>query len=186
MKIAEGIWTIQNVLAEAECQEYISLAEVSGFTSAPITTMGGFEMRPDIRNNTRVILDDHDRARDLWRRVRDHIPPVLEGRQALGLNERFRFYRYDVGQYFAPHYDGFHRRIDGEQSLLTFMIYLNENFEGGETNFGVIVVRPVTGMALLFEHPLLHQGVAVRAGRKYVLRSDVMFGQVGRFTSDLR
>ena len=35
-------------------------------------------------------------------------------------------------------------------------------------------------MALIFEHELLHEGAAVTAGRKYVLRSDVMYGRAGQ------
>jgi hypothetical protein len=35
-------------------------------------------------------------------------------------------------------------------------------------------------MALIFEHQLLHEGAAVTQGRKYVLRSDVMYNPVGR------
>jgi prolyl 4-hydroxylase len=64
-----------------------------------------------------------------------------------------------------------------ERSLLTLMVYLNEGFEGGATafhDFGV-AVRPRTGMALLFQHRLLHEGCEVSAGVKYVLRSDVMY-----------
>ena len=35
-------------------------------------------------------------------------------------------------------------------------------------------------MALIFDHFLLHEGAAVTRGRKYVLRSDVMYGPVGQ------
>lgn len=180
--IMESIFTIKNVLTPDECQAYIALTEQTGYDAAPITTPFGFELRPSVRNNTRVIIDDFGIARDLWQRVQAHIPPVLEGRQAIGLNERFRFYRYDVGQYFAPHYDGAFYRNNGEQSLLTFMIYLNDDFDGGETNFGEVTIKPETGMALVFVHDLLHEGCAVTKGRKYALRSDVMYGWVGWFT----
>ncbi len=184
MKLTDNIFTIENVLTRGECQQYIALTEQAGYAAATINTNKGFELRPDIRNNERVILDDFEIAQNLWQRVAAQIPPVLEGRQALGLNERLRFYRYDVGQYFAPHYDGAFHRDNGEQSLLTFMIYLNGDFAGGETNFGEIMIRPETGMALIFEHHLLHEGCAVTKGRKYVLRSDVMYGRVGWFTSN--
>ncbi|BAB77096.1 hypothetical protein ACN23B_28710 (plasmid) [Anabaena sp. FACHB-709] len=39
---------------------------------------------------------------------------------------------------------------------------------------------PVTGMALCFVHDVVHEGVAVVQGRKYVLRSDVMYRQQSR------
>lgn len=60
--------------------------------------------------------------------------------------------------------------------LLTFMIYLNEGYTGGETRFESVSVAGKPGMALVFEHELLHEGAEVTAGVKYVLRSDVMYG----------
>lgn len=180
MKIADGIYTIPNLLTQGECQNLIAFTEGIGYEAAPITTGGGFVMRPDIRNNARVIVDDAQRAEALWRRVRAEAPQILDGRQAIGLNERFRFYRYDPGERFAPHIDGPYRRENGEESLLTFMVYLNGGFGGGETNFGEVWVTPETGLGLLFDHYLLHEGAAVTSGRKYVLRSDVMYGPVGQ------
>ena len=56
----------------------------------------------------------------------------------LGLNERFRFLRYDKGMYFKPHYDGtYTREVDGnwEESKITFQLYLNEGMKGGATTF---------------------------------------------------
>jgi prolyl 4-hydroxylase len=177
MKLADGIYTLDNILSPEECLEHIELTERIGYDAAPITTARGFEMRPDTRNNTRVILDDVERSNWIWQRVLEQMPMTVNGRKAVGLNERFRFYRYDPGERFAPHVDGFYRRENDEQSCLTFMIYLNDACEGGETNFIVqeVSVKPKTGMALIFDHLLFHEGAAVRSGRKYVLRSDVMF-----------
>jgi predicted 2-oxoglutarate/Fe(II)-dependent dioxygenase YbiX len=142
-------------------------------------------LRPEIRNNERVILDDPERALDLWQRVSQYIPSTIGKWRAIGLNERFRFYRYDPGQRFALHHDGSYRRPNGEESLLTFMIYLNEGFEGGETRFLLpyyydvnerdVSVVPETGMTVCFVHELVHEGTPVIQGRKYVLRSDVMY-----------
>lgn len=180
MKIADGIWTFDGVLSADECAGYIEFTEGIGYEAAPISTAGGFVMRTDIRNNVRVMLDDPERTAALWNKVSGLVPAFLEGRQAVGLNERLRFYRYDPGERFAPHTDGSFRRPNGEESLLTFMIYLDEGFEGGETNFGDVRIVPKTGMALVFDHYLLHEGAAVTSGRKYVLRSDVMYGPIGQ------
>jgi hypothetical protein len=62
--------------------------------------------------------------------------------------------------------------------MLTFMIYLNDAFEGGATEFKTEVVRPRTGMALVFPHRATHQGAELRSGVKYVLRTDVMYKDV--------
>lgn len=51
---------------------------------------------------------------------------------AVGLNERFRFYRYDVGQKFAPHTDGAYHSPTGARSLLTLLLYLNDDYTGGK------------------------------------------------------
>lgn len=180
MQIDDGVYILPDVLTPEECRGLIDFSEAQGYDAAPITTLSGFVMRPDIRNNTRVIVDDPDRAEALWVRLRDEVPAFFGGRQAIGLNERFRFYRYDPGERFAPHRDGAFLRQNGEMSLLTLLLYLNEGFVGGET---VVVGRPITpkqGMALVFDHKLLHEGAAVTEGRKYVLRSDVMFGRVGQ------
>ncbi|HYP97885.1 MAG TPA: 2OG-Fe(II) oxygenase [Polyangiaceae bacterium] len=177
--LGDTIFTVSNVLAEAECAEWIRMTEGQGFSSAPITTARGFLMAPSIRNNTRVIVDDRERATALWQRLSKFVPRTLEDYSVVGLNERFRVYRYDPGQYFRWHGDGPFVRTPREQSLLTLMVYLSDDFVGGSTDFDtrhdLLQVTPRAGMALVFEHPLRHQGAPVTAGRKYVLRSDVMY-----------
>ena len=74
------------------------------------------------------------RAAELFGRARPWLPGRLGRWELVGLNERFRYYRYDVAERFAPHLDGAFTR-EGEQSQLTFMLYLNDGFAGGETNF---------------------------------------------------
>lgn len=177
-QVAEGIFTIANVLDPAECEALIHDTEEMGYEAAPITTPWGFQMRPEIRNNTRVMIDDPARAESLWERLRAWIPPKELGWRAVGLNERFRFYRYHPGQRFYWHIDGPYRRNISEQSRLTLMIYLNEGFEGGTTGFREHEVVPVRGSALIFDHALRHCGAEVTDGVKYVMRTDVMYRRV--------
>lgn len=174
------IVTVPDVLSPEECAAFIERMEGKGLTDAPITTNRGFVMRKDIRNNTRVMFDDAAFAQRLFERVKAHLPERVEGTLvAVGANERLRCYRYTPGQYFAPHFDGFFRRDDGDESQLTLMVYLNEVERGGHTVFNDLEldVKPTRGMALLFNHRLLHEGAEVRAGIKYAVRSDVMFRQ---------
>jgi prolyl 4-hydroxylase len=172
------IVTVSELLSGDECRELVALAEGIGFDSAPITTALGFVHAPGIRNNTRVMLDDLERARWLWERVRDHAPARREGWRAVGLNERLRFYRYEPGQYFKWHHDGAFVRSPRERSLLTCMVYLDDDMVGGATEFADAGrVQPETGKLLLFEHPVLHQGAPIVSGVKYVLRTDVMYRQ---------
>ena len=170
-------WTIPDVLTPTECATYIARIEQLGPTRAPISTSRGFVMDSDIRNNTRVMFDDHVAAADLFARVQSSIPTTLCNMRPVGANERFRCYRYEPGQKFAAHYDGAFARDDHERSLLTLIVYLNDDFGGGTTEFLDFEVHahPRTGRALLVQHFLLHEGCTVTSGTKYVLRSDVMY-----------
>jgi len=179
--VREGVFTVAGVLSSDECTELVALAECHGFEIATVNTSHGAEVDRDFRNNDRVILDDQALANQLWARISSVVPALLAGRQARGVNERFRFYRYLPGQKFSWHTDGFFERENGERSLLTFMVYLNEGYEGGATEFVSARVVGETGMGLFFEHQLSHQGAEVAKGIKYVLRSDVMYGAVGQF-----
>lgn len=174
---------IDEVLSAAECEALIERIEGLSPAAAPITTARGFEMRPDVRNNERVIFDDVELAASLFARLARALPGQLLGRhqellgRPCGLNERFRGYRYSPGQYFAPHFDGAFIRDTREASELTVLLYLNDGFTGGATTFcdWEVSVQPRRGQALLFQHLVRHEGQAVKSGRKYVLRTDVMY-----------
>ena len=175
----DRIQCLPGVFTAGECADLLRVAEAIGFKAAPITTGAGFVMAPDIRNNTRVMVDDVRLAASLFERLSPSLAPRLGRYQLVGLNERFRFYRYGPGEFFAWHRDGAFYRDDREQSLVTLMIYLNDGFEGGSTDFdlpeGPVSIVPERGMVLLFHHPLRHQGAPVRRGEKLVLRTDVMY-----------
>ncbi|UUZ51302.1 2OG-Fe(II) oxygenase [Massilia sp. B-10] len=91
------------------------------------------------------------------------------------MNERFRFYRYTAQQFFKWHQDGTFRRSEHEESFLTFIMYLNDDYTGGATEFPWEKIAPKAGSVLVFPHRLRHQGATIVAGTKYVLRTDVMY-----------
>ena len=182
-KVAHGIYSISDCLSVAECLSYIAESETIGYEAATIATRKGSVRDERIRNNSRIVRDDPVLAAILWSRIGPNLPRFFAGRQAIGINECFRFYRYEVGQQFAGHTDGSFRRENGVESRLTVLIYLNDNFTGGETAFQDLVVTPRQGMALVFRHELFHEAKPVTRDKKYVLRSDVMFNPVGRISA---
>jgi prolyl 4-hydroxylase len=170
-------FTVPAVLSAAECAALVARIEALGPAVAPVSRADGPVVDLGTRNNARVMFDDPGLAALLFDRVRARVPEELLGMRVVGANERFRGYRYQPGQRFAPHYDGSFLRSASERSLLTLMVYLNEGFEGGETALLDLheTVVPRAGAALLFQHPILHEGCAVTRGVKYALRSDVMY-----------
>ncbi|MEZ4298718.1 MAG: 2OG-Fe(II) oxygenase [Polyangiaceae bacterium] len=168
---------VADLLTPEECRAWIARIEAAGPSLAPITTARGAVVDEGIRNNTRVMFDDVALAADLFARIAPHCPPRMKGMDLCGANERLRCYKYEPGQRFAPHHDGAFFRSDNERSFLTFMVYLNDDFEGGETDLMSLgkVIQPKPGRALLFQHAILHEGRTVTRGIKYAVRSDVMY-----------
>ena len=122
--------------------------------------------------------------------------------RAVGLNESWRFVRYKVGGHFASHVDGSYVANSERRSLYTLNIYLNDLEEdaGGETVFCgkdqelsydkdekrygtdmsriVASVKPRAGHGLIFTQApfeLLHAGVPLKKGLKFLARTDIMY-----------
>lgn len=172
---------VEDAVPHDVCDALVARIDACSPTVAPITTARGQVLNTNIRNNERVIFEDAPLARELFEETRAAIPESLDGGTLVGYNERFRGYRYRDGQRFAPHFDGAYFRPDTplgrEGSQLTVLFYLNDGFEGGETNIVdyEVVIAPKKGSVLFFTHAILHEGCAVTRGTKYVLRSDAMY-----------
>ncbi|ESO96213.1 hypothetical protein LOTGIDRAFT_147348 [Lottia gigantea] len=166
-----------------ECEDFIEITEKRGYEEALVNVGTGRQLlMTDDRNSDRCIVDSHEEAEKIWQRIKDFIPSEWNERPVLGLNERLRFLRYDVGGYFKPHYDGSYIRENGEKSYITILLYLNEEFVGGSTKFlsttnekEKVEFVPETGTILVFQHDILHEGSKLINARKYALRTDVMF-----------
>lgn len=157
------------------CFQLIERSESMGFEEAKINSGQGQRVVKSVRNNDRVLFKDETMAADLWSQVKPYVPERIGASTATGLNELFRFYRYTPGQQFRKHRDESFIRSATEASFYTFMIYLNDGFSGGATTFDRISIRPEAGKALIFLHDLEHSGEPITSGKKYVLRTDVMY-----------
>ncbi|NHO65446.1 2OG-Fe(II) oxygenase [Aestuariicella hydrocarbonica] len=203
-----GAYQLLNVLTAAECKRFLELTESLGYLPDAAVSLPR-----DIRHNDNVVwVTDQQTDTLIWQRVTSLANQQLEifgGQKALGLNARFRFYRYQPGDFFKPHSDGAwpgSRIINGElitnaypdrYSFMTFLIFLNEDFEGGATRFLVnadnssqparqgspvkaVDVRTPAGGVLCFPHgahPLhcIHSSEPIQQGIKYIIRTDMLF-----------
>ena len=202
---------LHNVLSPDECAEMIDRAEEAGFHDASI-----YDRRTNQahRNCTRHISDDSGLADNWFERIMHALKdrPALEYKlrsasfasnkndklnHAVGINERLRLLRYRQGEFFHSHNDTkFIRGADqgeraGETSYVSVIIYLNHKFKGGTTRFHgngrQLDVKPRTGSILVHEHNILHSGQRITSGKKYIVRTDVMYSTTvmsGRFGPD--
>lgn len=203
-----GGFQLLSVLSRQECLRLIHLSEQLGYLKDAAVSLPR-----EIRHNHNVVwVTDETTDTRIWQRVAHLITQdstVAAGKRPLGLNARFRFYRYGEGDFFKFHSDGAWpgSRVIDEQlianaypdrfSLMTCLIYLNDEFEGGATRFLVnandpgkparrsgpvkeVDVRTPMGGMLCFPHGLhplhcIHSGEAVMRGTKYIIRTDVLF-----------
>ncbi|KAG2377887.1 hypothetical protein C9374_008972 [Naegleria lovaniensis] len=176
-------YTLENCLTPTECQEIIRVMNVMGFD---IKFSGN-------RLCCRNVFNDETFANLLFERVKTFLPQTHKymgiDRHLYGLNPQFRAIKYKEmksGHKFGRHIDFSNSDGFGRKSFYTFMIYLNDDFEGGETLFTKkgfeLTLKPKTGMAIIFEQDikeLEHEGLPVtgplETSEKYILRSDVFY-----------
>lgn len=190
-----GAFQLLGVLGAAECARLREVSETVGYLEDAAVSLPR-----EIRHNDSFTWVVDDTTCDLiWRRCVDLVSDDSEynaGKNPLGLNARFRFYRYREGDYFAPHTDGSwpgSRVVGGELvdnawpdrwSQYSFLLFLSDGYEGGATRFHVgsrtVDVRTPLGAALCFPHgthPLhcVHSSTPVTRGAKYIIRTDILF-----------
>ena len=145
-------------------------------------------MMREFRYSDRCIIDSKHVVKIVWDRLKSYLPKdLLPGTKAVGINERLRFLRYDKGMYFKSHCDGSYYEKGSnppKYSLVTLQLYLNKEMKGGATTFmgkdekNHVAVQPKTGLALLFDHDIEHEGSLLEEGRKYAVRTDVMYEEI--------
>lgn len=191
---------LRGFLSPSECKYYIKQAEKFGMESHKLSC----------RVTDRVAAKSQPVADELFQRLYPFLKPCMDLTNEndstwptgvcwtfpkrkwvpVGLNEVFRICRYEPGGFFKPHHDRGFRRQENNRSIKTFMVYLNDDFVGGPTNFYdssqrhycqgcpekvVYSHEPQAGDALVFNSAITHEGGKVREGYKYIMRSEVMY-----------
>jgi hypothetical protein len=236
-------FVLDNAMDPLVCQQIIETTEQLGFVRGSAKNQHG-ALQIVVSQKTADDLAqrisrhvDVNQVEELCKQMQDGRETVDQVRFGFaGLNRRWRIYKYepDGKETFLPHIDASFppsgvskdgtelvydvtEGVEGSgkiESRLTILIYLNDEFVGGETNFYqphswangnaepklIASIRPKQGSVLVFpqgvgdigvdyarQHWPLHEGSVVRSGSpKYVIRSDILFTQVKEPISDDR
>jgi len=193
----EGAFQLHNIFTLELCNDFIKKTEQLEYNNSSNPEYQ--TSRTDIlelqnRTNSRLVyIASEIEVKFIWEKIKEFIPDTIHNGkwEKSGINKIFRFYKYEVNQYFGLHFDNQFISDTAETSHFSFILYLNDDFENGQTTFlkwindtaecKLIPIKPKRGSALIFYHTghlsPLHEGTAhTSVGKtKYVLRSDVMF-----------
>lgn len=220
-RLGKGAVVVHGMLSPEECDE---LMEFIDFHDRPPAYEGEVTMTaasscPSHRNNQRVSVSSPTFSNAMLARLSPVLASLeqdvitcsadnahkflnkgfgMNGQWKVhSLNPHFRLCKYHEGGHFGPHYDSDYVESPlCKRSLKTFMLYLNDTYEGGETNFVnshdlhfdddaqlycsppdciFASLKARRGDCLVFDHRLLHEGRRVSSGQKYIVRSDLMY-----------
>ena len=172
---------IPNFLSDEECETIIKTS-IGNLSPSRVYSDNDDVLSTSMRKSNQCWLDDsYDCAKIISERVKDYTK-THDNNQ-----EQLQVVQYNKGGFFNPHYDAcdgngeYCKRMDGNLGprLYTMLIYLNDDFKGGETVFPKInkVVKPEKGKAVLFRNvddngdiikESFHGGVPVKDGEKWI------------------
>lgn len=164
--ISPGVWIFDNLLTNTECEYLLIKAFENTFNEAKNMHKYGrynqetFFKNASILNLIRLRLLSIFNKTNTTKFLLNHTTELLE------------FYLYQQGGFAKIHSDA---PIEVEKNIFsnhTLLIYLNDDFEEGETYFkeANLRIKPKKGGAILFDQSLDHSGLTVTEGEKYVLR----------------
>ena len=193
------IYTIDNFLSEELCNEIIYNSETSGFdylnfrqSYRLLAKDNNNHLTEYISNTINKILEELISFK--WKEPTGFDTYNINWKQTSNVNDCIRINKYTKKSF------GYHRDAPFTQSNLlrsnyTVLIYLNDNFTGGETVLNInkvyhdgltveqelnnqsesklIQITPKKGRCVIFPHGILHKSEEVE-GVKYVLRTDLI------------
>ena len=173
---------IKNFISEQECKYIIKLINKNNHKSQVIGPEGKSIYDTSRTSSTANLPGDDDIIIKLKNKIANYLNiPVKNGESLQGQ-------MYNENEYFKPHFDAFagnsYKTNAGKAGnrTNTLMIYLNNNFVGGGTNFVNLnkVICPEIGKAVTWQNidknkniieSSMHEGMPVSSGIKYIITS---------------
>jgi prolyl 4-hydroxylase len=164
---SDKIFTFDDFLTNDECNYFINQIN-NKKNKRCFTDSGAFE-------NDKYI--DLELAQYFYNKIKN-----LTDLQILRPNNLIMTGKYVSGDSFNLHTDTglFYDRKNKEKSRYTLLIYLNDDFISGETEFyteqfkKVLTIKPKKGKALLFDIDLWHKGNTIIEGNKYWIGCEII------------
>ena len=164
------------LFSKGECDYLIEAARPALQPSFVIDPRSGREIPNPIRTSRGVgfpFIDENPAIHALNRRI------AAASATDVRAGEPLQVLSYAPGQQYREHSDALPNVAPGQQRVLTFLVYLDEDYEGGETAFPALglQVRGRTGDGLLFRNAArdgtpdqrsIHSGLPVTRGAKHV------------------
>lgn len=162
------------LFSPAECR-YLSLLGTPWMEKASVLSLAGEGRIDEVRDAHSCAIPHL--AEDLVVQAVNRTIAAASGTQA-GWGEPLNILKYNPGQQYKPHHDG-----TGSDNVsvrnLTALIWLNDDFDGGETDFPKIGVRvrgEVGDMLVFrnvrdsgaFDERMIHAGLPVTRGTKWM------------------
>jgi len=176
------IMEIEDFLTSEECDKIIELASTRLEPSRVYTDNSDLHDTENRKSDQAWLLNDYDPlVHKISQKVAEYSGYPIENQEDL------QVVHYEPGGFFKPHYDAcegtkdFCKRMDGIAGprLWTYIIYLNDDLEGGETLFPYLnkKVIPKKGKCAIFQssddngkliRQSLHGGEPVTKGIKWI------------------
>jgi prolyl 4-hydroxylase len=176
---------IPGILTPDECKKLIELSK---------NKLKPSNIYTDENNGESVVIAKDKRKSFSCRLSGDRFVKMIDDRlknltySNENMSENLEVIKYEAGGYASGHYDAcsgsseFCKKVNGEggQRMLTVILYLNDDYDGGETFFPKInkIVRPEVGKVVIFYNinpdesiieESFHEGLLVKRGEKWIV-----------------
>lgn len=175
---------VYKILTEKECNQIISDSFNYKFCRALTSKFGDDDANPKVdkfRTNKQAVIPYNSETDNfVYNKVSlaysKWISDLTEFEQNIWQNTytNVRDTGYEINKYDEKEYYNWHIDViptkDNER-ILSFVLYLNDDYEGGELEFPFFKYKPQKGHAILFPSNWMfpHTSLAIKSGTKYSL-----------------
>ncbi len=184
IEFGPDIWEQQNMFTVQECDSILADASRTPLNEWEVAANFGGAKKRTLDSKPETITDSiHQMVSD---RILNTINQIIAQYAKYDHNNRivaksnktgranFRVTHYETGSSYPSH-------VDTDAGIgMSFVIYMNDEYEGGDTVFTKHKIRytPKKGNALIFPstftHP--HEGETITSGQKYILFTGIGLG----------